>query len=176
MLHQVFFNKDKILVEAACEPYKTCNNDQLSFKAYFSRFIAASTKWMPELYDLTQPYLQASAVAAAQQCCGDGYLLEGNACGMRWTMNTTWDGTYGFGQQYDALEIILSQLIEPSTEPVTSHTGGISKGDPSAGTGGDFVPGPPALTRPITTADKAGAGILTAFVLGSWLCVIYWMV
>jgi hypothetical protein len=96
------------MFEAACEPYNHCDNDQLSFKAYFSRFIAASTKWLPELYDLAQPYLQASAIAAAEQCDGSGAGVEGYACGMKWVDNTTWDGTYGFGQQYDATEIVLT--------------------------------------------------------------------
>jgi mannan endo-1,6-alpha-mannosidase len=91
-------------------------------------------------------------------------------------MGSTWDGTYGFGQQFDALEAIQSLLIEESVSPVTAHTGGISHGDASAGTGGDFAPGPPSLTRPITTGDRAGAGILTAFVLISWVAVIWWMV
>ena len=47
---------------------------------------------------------------------------------------------------------------------------------PQQSPGGDFVPGPPALTMKITTASRAGAGILTAFVLGSWLSMIYFMI
>ena len=166
------------MVEAACEPYPAhpCNTDQLSFKAYFSRFIAASTKWLPALYPLAQPYLAASAEAAAAQCSGSADGLEGDACGFKWTMGATWDGTYGFGQQFDALEVIQSLLIESAVPPVTADTGGISHGDASAGTGGDFVPGPPSLTRPITTADKAGAGVLTAIILIAWVAVIWWMV
>ena len=131
---------------------------------------------MPDLYPLAQPYLQASAIAAAKQCSGTANGLTGDACGMRWYNESTWDGSWGFGQQYDALEIIQAQLIEESGYPVTQSTGGISHGDASAGTGGDFVPGPPSITMPITTGDRAGAGILTAFVMAAWIAVIYWMV
>lgn len=131
---------------------------------------------MPDLYPIAQPYMQASAEAAALQCSGSANGLEGDACGMRWTMGSQWDSTYGFGQQFDALEIIQGQLIEESPGPVTQRTGGISHGDPSAGTGGDFVPGPPSITRLITTADRAGAGILTAFVVLTWVAVIWWMI
>jgi mannan endo-1,6-alpha-mannosidase len=175
-LAQVFFNKDKIMFEAACEPYNHCDNDQLAFKGLFARFIYATTKWLPDLYPLAQPYMQASAEAAAQQCDGTANGLTGDACGFRWTMGSQWDNTWGWGQQFDALEIIQGQLIEESAYPVTKVTGGISHGNPAAGTGGDFAPGPPSLTEPITTADKAGAGILTAFVVISWCSVIYWMV
>ncbi len=166
------------MFEAACEPYGTCDNDQLAFKGLFARFIYASSKWLPDLWTQAQPYMQASAEAAAQQCDGTADYLTNNptACGFQWTNGTIWDHTWGWGQQFDALEIIQGQLIEESSPPVTDKTGGISHGDPSAGTGGDFVPGPPILTEPITTADKAGAGILTAFVMITWCSVIYWMV
>ena len=163
------------MFEAACEPYNHCDNDQLSFKAYFSRFIAASTKWLPELYPLAQPYLQASAIAAAQQCDGDGAGVEGYACGMKWVDNTTWDGTYGFGQQMCALEVIQANLIQSAASPVSAQSGGISKGDPGAGTAGDTTTGQAPLSA-ITTGDRAGAGILTAIVLVGILGGTWWMV
>lgn len=164
------------MIEAACEPYDRCNNDQLSFKAYLSRFMAASTKWMPSLYDQFQPYLAASAAAAAQQCSGDALGIT-NACGFRWTQGATWDGTYGWGQQMGAMEVIMSQLIQSSYHPVTAQSGGISKGNPGAGTQGDgVVTSVPVPLNPITTADKAGAGVVTAVVLVAWLGLMWWMV
>lgn len=174
--NQVFFNKDQIMFEAACEPYDHCDNDQLSFKAPFARFIAASTKWLPELYPLAQPYLQASAIGAAEQCDGSGSGVDGYACGMKWTQGTKWDGTFGFGQQFDALEIIQGLLIQQAADPVTADKGGISHGNPSTGTGGDTIPGPPVDSMPITTASRAGAGVLTAFVIIVWCSMIYFMV
>ena len=168
------------MFEAACEPRGpgACNIDQLSFKTYFSRFMASSTKWMPQLYDQFMPYLAASAQAAALQCDGDATTAQGvaNACGFEWTQGAQWDGTWGFGQQMAALEVIQSQLIQPARAPVTKQTGGISQGDPSAGTSGDFgADGAPVLPD-VTTAGRAGAGILTGVVLIGWLGMIWWMI
>ena len=148
---------------------------QNSFKAYLSRFMAASTKWMPQLYDQFQPYLAASATAAAAQCDGTIAGLYGNACGFKWIDGSQWDGTYGFGQQMSALEVIQSNLIQNSTHPVTAKAGGISHGNPSAGTAGDTPTGAPPLPA-VTTADRAGAGILTAVVIVAWLGLMWWMI
>lgn len=161
------FFKNDVMFEAACEPRGNCNTDQQSFKAYLSRWMAASTKFAPFVYDLVSTKLATSAQAAAQQCNGG---TDGVTCGTKWTQ-PTWDGTYGVGQQMNALEVIQGMLIKKTTGPVSNNTGGISRGDPSAGTGGDTPPGTP--TGRITTGDKAGAGILTALVLigllgGAW--------
>ena len=51
-------------------------------------------------------------------------------------------------------------------------TGGISVGDPSAGTEGD-TGGP---TEPVTTADRAGAGIVTALMIVGILGGTWWLV
>lgn len=63
-----------------------------------------------------------------------------------------------------ALEVIQSNLITRVDPPVTQDDGGTSKGDPGAG-GEPPEPKPQALSFPITTADKAGAGILTALMM-----------
>lgn len=85
--------------------------------------------------------------------------------------------TYGYGQQMSALEAVLTQLIEPAGHPVTAANGGISKGDPSAGTQGD---GGTTITEkvwgPVTTGDRAGAWVLTVVVLVGWLGGVWWMV
>lgn len=61
--------------------------------------------------------------------------------------------------------------------PYTRDTGGESEGDPNAGTdAGSSNPQPHVLTDPITTGDKAGAGILTALVLAFTLGGSYWLV
>lgn len=107
------------------------------------------------------PYLAASAKAAATQCNAGA---DGNQCGSNWLVSVA-DGNFGVGQQMSALEVIQSNLIDQVPGPVTNTTGGISKGDYSAGTGGSSSGDPAAPTSPITTGDKAGAGILTALIL-----------
>ena len=172
---QIFF-KDQVAREIACERIENCNVDQLSFKAYFLRFMAASTKWMPEFASTFQPYFEASAKAAAAQCTGTVAGLYGNACGTVWTDGATWDGTYGFGQQMSALEAIQSNLIGSAAAPVTHDTGGITSGDPSAGTGGDTSVATTEHWGAITTASRAGAGILTVVFVVGWLGAIWWMI
>lgn len=167
----VFFNDQKVMFEV-CEASSNCNLDEQSFKAYLSRFMAASTKVAPWLYDQVRPYIEASAVAAAQQCSGG---TDGVTCGLEWTKNTTYDGKYGVGEQMAALEVIQATLIQKSSSPVGADTGGTSQGDPSAGTGGDDDSGG-APTSVITTADRAGAGILTAFVIISTLGGMWWLI
>ncbi|KAK6397143.1 hypothetical protein LTR65_007643 [Meristemomyces frigidus] len=162
----VFF-QNNVMYEVACEPQGNCDTDQQSFKAYLSRWMAASTKVAPFVSDLVKSYLQTSAQAAAKSCSGGS---DGVTCGTKWTAQA-WDSTYGVGQQMNALEVIQGLLIDQVSGPVSNTTGGISVGNPSAGTGGDTNPGAP--TGQITTGDKAGAGILTAVILvallgGAW--------
>ncbi|THW49650.1 mannan endo-1,6-alpha-mannosidase [Aureobasidium pullulans] len=159
----------QVMFEVACEPNNNCNIDQLSFKAYLSRWMAASTKVAPWLYDEIKPYLMASAAAAALSCSGGD---DGTTCGTKWWNNGVWDGAYGVGQQMSALEVIQSNLIDRVSGPVSNSTGGTSQGNPNAGTGGDSSP--IATPDPIHTSDRAGAGIITALILvalvgGAWL-------
>ncbi|KAI9786324.1 MAG: hydrolase 76 protein [Peltula sp. TS41687] len=171
---RVFFHKDvpNVMFEVACEPYGKCNVDQRSFKAYLARWMAATTKLAPWTYDPIMTRIRTSAAAAARQCSGG---TDGVTCGIKWTQ-PTWDRSYGVGEQMSALEVIQSNLISKVSGPVTDETGGTSKGDPSAGTGGDVAP--VALhTTPISTGDKAGAGLLTALILvgvlgGAWFMVV----
>ena len=134
--------------------------------------MAASTKWMPQLYSQFEPYFVASANAAAASCTGTAGGLYGNACGFKW-FTGSYDGNYGVGQQMDALQVIMANIIQEAPPPVTRSTGGITKGDPSAGTSGDTS----AFDElgDITTASKAGASILTAVIVITWLGGIWWM-
>ncbi|KAJ9623277.1 hypothetical protein H2203_006217 [Taxawa tesnikishii (nom. ined.)] len=168
----VFFttNPPMVMYEVACEPSNNCDVDQLSFKAYLARWMAASTKVAPWLYNQVQPYLAASAAAAAKSCSGG---TDGVTCGTKWNLGQ-WDGTYGVGQQMCALEVIQSNLIHTVRGPVTNSTGGTSKGNPNAGTGGDSNPAAPSSR--ITTGDRAGAGIITAIILVGLLGGAWWMI
>lgn len=71
-----------------------------------------------------------------------------------------------------ALEVIQSTMIDSVQGPLGNGTGATSVGDPSAGTGGQDIPINPMA---ITTADRVGAGILTAIVLGSLTGGCCWM-
>ena len=160
------------MYEVACEGNGKCDVDQLSFKAYLARWMAATTKMAAFTTNFIMPKLQASALAAAQQCSG---APDGVTCGLKWTNLGVWDGTFGVGQQMSAMEVVASNLISKVDPPLTTITGGTSKGDPSAGTGTTTTPTGMAKNT-ITTGDKAGAGFLTALVLVGVVGGVWWMV
>lgn len=84
-----------IMVEYLCEAKLICNQDQKSFKAYLSRWLAVTALLYPETYGTIMPKLQASAQGAAGQCDGG---QDGTSCGMQW-YTTTYDGQTGVGEQ-----------------------------------------------------------------------------
>ncbi|EXJ93876.1 hypothetical protein A1O1_02269 [Capronia coronata CBS 617.96] len=168
----LFFPADyggNIMTEFQCEPASNCNNDQSSFKAYLSRWMAVTALLVPYTADQIMPKLQASAAGAAQQCTGGD---NGRMCGRRWYSN--WDGTSGVGQQMQALSVIGATQINSGIAPKSVDTGGVSKSDPGAGT--DVNTSPVVTHSPITTKDKAGAGVLTVlaicFVVGGSIWII----
>lgn len=162
-----------IMQEVACETVELCNTDQKSFKAYMSRWLAATTRWAPFLTERIMTKLRPSSVAAAQQCTGGN---NGRMCGLKWTENGTWDGTEGVGQQMAAMQAVLSNLVGNSKDAVTSKTGGTSKGDPSAGGAGMGLTEPEGTQFPVLTAgDVAGAAILTIVVIVGYITLIIWM-
>lgn len=85
-----------------------------------------------------------------------------------------------------ALEVFQSNLIHEVAPPVTDANGGTSIGDPAAGSGpnggrgggGDASQGKLGdwRTREITTADRAGAGILTTLFLAGLVGCTSWMI
>jgi mannan endo-1,6-alpha-mannosidase len=161
------------MYERACEPLGTCQVDQKSFKAYFSRWLAGTTQMAPFTYDLIMPKLRASALAAAKTCTGG---RNKTSCGLKWT-DQEWDGTRGVGEQMAALEIIQSNLVQQVAPPVTESKGGTSKGDPAAGSGGhSSSPFSKPAMREITNADRAGAGVLTTLFLAGLLGCVGWIV
>ncbi|PSS03176.1 glycosyl hydrolase family 76-domain-containing protein [Coniella lustricola] len=161
---RVFFIGDEynVMSEVACESVHLCDNDQMSFKAYLSRWMAATTKWAPWTYNTVKPLLAASAEAAAQQCTGGD---NGRMCGLMWANNSgKWDGTMGPGQQMAAMEAVLANMIEDIRPPVTNTTGGTSVGKPSTGQDGPVsadTPSSSTTARSITLADRVGSWLLT---------------
>lgn len=162
------------MVEEACENQSppTCDTDMLSFKAFLSRWMAAAAKVAPFITDQVHTALVTSATAAALQCSGGA---NGRLCGLKWTDGAVWDGTTGVGQQMSALEVIISTQIARTQVPFTNTTGGTSVGNPNAGAGSvDTTSG--LTDEPVTTGDRAGAGILTVVVIVALVGGIAWMV
>ncbi len=89
-----------VMYELECEEAETCDEDQKSFKAYLSRWMAVTSIIVPSTAATIQPKLAASAAGAAGQCDGGSDGLE---CGMQW-WTTTWDGTNGVGQEVSTVQ------------------------------------------------------------------------
>lgn len=149
-----------IMQELQCETLLNCNMDQKSFKAYLARWMAVTSVLVPSTAPLITPKLAASAQAAAGQCSGGE---SGRQCGMQW-FTTTWDGTYGVGQQMAAMAVVGATLNTPAMAPLSLNTGATSKSDPNAGNDGATNSTKPL--KPITTGDKAGAAIFTIILVG----------
>lgn len=159
----IFFEGDdnNLMTEVACEPTNSCNMDQQSFKAYLSRYMTMTVKWYPETADKIMPLLRASSIIAAKQCTGGD---NDRMCGLKWHDDGKWDGSTGLGQQMAAVQVSLANLIEKSADPVTLSTGGTSDGNPAAG-GNDIGRVTTTQWGPMSTSDKAGAGIVTAVIM-----------
>lgn len=156
------------MIEVACERNGLCDHDQRSFKAYLARWMGWTIKTAPWTRELLMPKLKASAKAAAAQC-GPGK----GGCGMRWWQNGVNDREVGVGEQMSALEIMQNLLVDEVPGPVGEKTGGISKNDPSAGSGTNTLE---VKHSDITTGDRAGAAILTILlvavcIVGGWFMI-----
>ncbi|KAI1427358.1 glycosyl hydrolase family 76-domain-containing protein [Xylaria sp. FL1777] len=165
---------DKVMIEIACESVDLCDVDQKSFKAYLSRWMAATTKWAPWTFDRIKRLLQNSAQAAVKQCTGGD---NGRMCGLKWTNNSgEWDGTTGVGQQMAVMEVVLANMIKEAKKPVTDSTGGTSAGDPTAG-GSDNGRVDPVKWHhgPIKARDRAGAAFVTFVILVALLAALVFL-
>jgi len=163
------FFPNNTALEPACEEVKTCTTDMLSFKGYVHRWLSVVTQIAPHTAEKILPVLKNSAQMAVNQCTGGA---NQRACGFQWTTGV-YDETYGAGQQMNVLAAVSSLLIGSASPPVTNSTGGTSRGDPNAGSSSsdEF-----SIHRtPVTTADRAGAAILTLLVLGTAVGTFGWM-
>jgi len=167
------FFPEGIAFELPCEGRQgACTADMLSFKGYVHRWMAVVTKIAPYTADKILPVLRTSAEAAAKQCTGG---TTGRRCGFYWSggvyVDTAVDKTSGAGEAMSALAAVSSLLIDDAPPPVTNATG-ISQGDNNAGSRSS---GPSEPLAPITTADRAGAAILTMVILGGAIGSWSWM-
>ncbi|KAF4630164.1 hypothetical protein G7Y89_g7980 [Cudoniella acicularis] len=149
------------VMQELCEPSGKCNVDQRSFKAYLSRWMAATAKLAPFTAPTIMPLLQSSAEAALKTCTVGGGNTQ---CGLMWTTGAN-DGSYGVGEEMSVLEVVQSNLLPtvPGWASAAKGTGN-STGDISAGTKSDTGDTPLVLS-PITTGDRVGAVFLTALAL-----------
>lgn len=165
---QVFFKND-VMYEAACQDSNNCNQDQRSFKAYFSRFLGLTSVMVPDTEPVISEWLIASSNAAAKNSCTGG--SDYHTCGLSW-QNGTWDGYYGLGEQMCALEVITNLRVHDVPPPYTANNGGSSKGNPA---GGYAITDTNSSPLKLDGGDKAGAGIITVILgasligCGSWL-------
>lgn len=171
---------NNIIFEPACEPYDTCNVDQHSFKGYLARNMAYTIQMYPNSKSTLLPLLAASAQAAGLACDGTYNGLT-TQCGFKWTWdNGTFDGStsvgYLVGQNMAALETIQANLVVYAAAPLTNQTGGSSVGNVAAGNSASSTTAGTVVTiAPATTADKAGAGILTALATGGSFVFAWWI-
>lgn len=171
IIYDFFTINDGIMTEV-CEQ-RGCDTDQLTFKAFLSRWMAMTTQMAPFTAKDIIPALQTSATAAMKQCSGTFFP---NNCGLRWQMNGTWDGSNGPGQQMAALEILLSTIIKEQSAPLTSSTGGTSTSDPTADinktTGASSLD---TAVTPATYGDKVGAWFLTVILVLASVAGFYYL-
>ncbi|KFZ09108.1 hypothetical protein V502_08939, partial [Pseudogymnoascus sp. VKM F-4520 (FW-2644)] len=111
-----FPNATDIMWEVPCEGVQTCNYDMLSFKAYLSRFMWATSKIAPFTAPAISRVLRASAAGAASACDGSE---TGELCGQKWYTGTS-GGIFGPGQQMAALEVLQGLLTPQAHAPLTA--------------------------------------------------------
>jgi hypothetical protein len=148
------------MTEYACEGQNNCNVDQRSFKAYLARWLAVAVQLVPSTAGRIMPWISTSALNAAKAC---SETSGGLACGRTWYTGGD-DGLRDVGYQMSALSIIQANLIPQSPALKDIHTGN-SASNPSAGGGAVSVGPDPVFTRKMTTADTAGAWIVTVIAM-----------
>lgn len=106
------------MFEQACEPVDTCNDDQFSFKAYLSRWLAKASVVYPSIAPSVRKYLSASAQAACQSCTGGD---NGQTCGQKWYIGG-YDSKYGVGQELSAMETVQALLLlDQASQKIPLH-------------------------------------------------------
>lgn len=165
-IERVFFVKG-VAYEPACEG-GVCTADMLTYKGFLHRWMAYTAQLVPSTSERIMPLLMSSTKAAVAQCTGGA---NGRQCGFHWTSGK-FDGLLGVGQQMNVLAALSSLLIMDAPAAVTNSTGGTSAGDPNAGANRQMF----NEEKPITTGDRAGAGILTVVAIVLASVSLWWMV
>lgn len=153
-----------------CEQ-NVCNVDQVTFKAYLSRWMALATQVAPHTTGQIMPLLKSSATAAMEQCSGTFFP---DNCGLKWSQNGTWDGSNGPGQQMASLEVLISTIVQDQQVPLTNKTGGTSTSDFTAGRNKTGID-PGSIIHPASHGDKIGAWILTIVIILATMAGCYFL-
>jgi mannan endo-1,6-alpha-mannosidase len=163
-----------IMEEVSCEPIATCDRNMKTYKGFLSWWLVYTAQLVPHSIDQILPKLRASAEAAAKTCSGGN---SGNGCSVEWVLQK-FSGTTGMEEDMAALGVFSANLFTfiDNKVPLSSSTGGTSKSDPSAGTSDTSSSFRPEVIRPITTADRASGGILTALLVSTILATIFFMI
>jgi len=157
--------------EVACEGNMLCDRDQDCFKGLVSAWLSSTTYLVPQFASRIMPLIQGSAAGAAKQCSGGA---NGTFCGRRW-WQPTWDGSESLEEEMSVLNVFSACLTGMTGgPPLNSNSGGNSASNPGQGGNGDE--GLTTTYNPITTADRAGAGILTALALIGTLSFVVWLI
>lgn len=163
------FYDNGVLFEQRCEEKEKCNDDQKSFKSITSRCLMHTASLIPELAPLIHDRIWASAQAAAQACNDQG------ECGVRWTLGY-YDGNTGLGQQISVSEALIAAIsvLQPELAvPLTSISGGTSKGDSNGGYPEDYEW--VHLKLVITRKEVAGATLLSILIMGTMIGTGWWL-
>ena len=106
------------MTEVACEPERTCQDDEHAYKGLTAQWMGEAMQVAPFTTDTISSYLQSSALGAAKQCSG-GH--NRTTCGTHWTENE-FDGITGLGQEMSALNVFLANLAVNSSAPTNAYT------------------------------------------------------
>jgi len=168
----VFFEDN--VVRELCQDSKKCNNDQRCFKGIYLQQLSQTAVLVPDLQDDIMTAINASAKAAAQSCSGG---RDGHTCGMNWNQGS-YDDMYGLGEQINAVSAFTSSLVLSKDGPYTAHNGGSSNDTATKGisSGSGSNTNPLEDDRPVTTGDRAGAGIVTAILMIFLIGVGIWII
>lgn len=153
------FYIDGIMYEGCEKSVKPCNVDQRSFKAYLTRWLAATAELAPFTHDRIMEKMRTSAAAAIKTCTAGN---SGTNCGLKWDTGVN-DGSLGVGEQMAVLEAVQSNLVDGAPGWVSEVAGtGTSEGNVNQGSG--HVDNNDFALDPVTTGDRVGAGFLTALI------------
>lgn len=136
----------------------SCTTDMLSYKGYLHRWMATTAQIAPYTHSRIMAVLKTSTQAAINQCTGGN---DGRTCGFQWSSGV-FGGSVGAGQTMNVLGAVSSLLIDETHGPLTNKTGGTSEGNPDAGSRSQDNP---TEFAPLRTADRVGAGFVTAIAL-----------
>lgn len=149
----VFFKNDVTLYEASCQVSNRCNNDQRSFKAYFSRFLGLTAMVLPDLSDDIMRRLGGTVPGILSSCSGGS---DGHTCGLDWDAGK-WDGVFGLGEQMSALETLQNALLVKSKPGPADKNGESALQDQMHGLFGAPKAAPSDLSSDSSSTNDAGS-------------------